>query len=136
MTPPPGLSAAGRLLWAALTDSYAPVTPADELMITEACRISDRLARLDTASRGLGAAWLTFRRARSGEAVTVIVDRVLSEQRASALALKAVLSELRMAHSAAHPAEAPAPAATGPEELPDDVADLTAAIAARRLQGS
>lgn len=133
MKPPAGLSTAGRALWGHLAESYGPLTPTGERLVTEVARCSDRLDRLDIAVRGLGAAWMTFRRAPEGT-VTVTIDRLLAEQRAQALVLRALLTELRQSHGTGVPLGLPVVVDPGPVEAAehDQVTDIRARIAARQ----
>lgn len=73
------------------------------VLLEEACRIADRLDKLDALLVGDAAAWFRFSVDESGTEVTVIVDKVLSEARQQAVALKQLISELRQG-AAAEPA--------------------------------
>lgn len=79
----------------------AQLTGAHRVLAEEACRIADRLDRLDEVLTGPGTAWMRFRVAEGDTEVTVVVDRALSEARQQAVALKAIVSELRQAAGSA-----------------------------------
>jgi len=95
--------------------------PAHKALLLEACRIGDRLDRLDRHLDGED--WLNFEVNDDRTVVTVIVDKALAEARQQALAFKQIVSELRLA--AGKSAVDPSKGASG-------LADLTARIAARR----
>jgi len=89
-------------LWDELTAS-APA-PAARVLIEEACRIADRLDRLDRILTGSDAEWMRFQVADDGD-VTVIIGAPLAEARQQATALKAILAELRQSTAAPATAE-------------------------------
>jgi len=133
---PVGLGARGRKLWRELTADEPG--PAERLLIEEACRIADRLDKLDAQLRGDAEAWLRFVVDDTGAEVTITIDRALAEARQQAVALKALLAELRQAapKAAARPGRGgtvqPAAAAEAAEVR--GVTDLTARIRDRRAQ--
>jgi hypothetical protein len=67
----------------------------------EACRIADRLDRLDALLTGEADAWLSFKINDDGAEVTVVVDKALSEARQQAAVLKQIFAELRQKTGAA-----------------------------------
>lgn len=91
---PTGLDVAGRRLWDEMTADGA-VAPMQAVLLLQACRIVDRLDRLDRQLHGED--WLRFRHEESGEDVRLYVDRVLAEEREQAVALKTIVAELRQA---------------------------------------
>lgn len=101
---PAGLAVRGRQLWTDLI-AEGPPGPAHRILIEEVCRIADRLDRLD---RLLGdsedQAWMRLQVSEDGAEVTVVVDRVLSEARQQAVALKQLVAELRQATAGGKPA--------------------------------
>lgn len=129
------LGARGRRLWTQLTAEGTP-GPGQVILIEEACRIADRLDRLDALLRGDEDAWLKFRVNEDGSEVTVTIDRVLSEARQQAVALKQLVAELRQSHTAAKPAgrQTRQPVNAAAPEVSSGVSDLTARIRARRAQ--
>lgn len=133
MKPPAGLTTAGRALWAELAETYAPLTRSDRPLIDNVCRISDRLDALDRVIRGVGPEWVILKTGAGGDLV-IVVNGALAESRAQALALRALLSELRQSRPAAKPA-ASTPQSTG-AEAPSAVTSITARIAAKRGSGS
>lgn len=100
--PVPRLRARGRWLWQELVEKGNP-SPAERVLIAEACRLADRLDRLDAISNGRDRAWLQISDDLDAVAVdgqvTVIVDKVLAEARQQQATLKQILGELRQAAS-------------------------------------
>lgn len=93
--------ARGRWLWQEMSGDK--LAAGKRVLLEEACRIADRLDRLDAQIGGDADAWFRFSVDESGSEVTVIVDKVLSEARQQAVALKQLVSELRQG-AAAEPA--------------------------------
>lgn len=86
----------GRRLWRQMHASGATFGPAETVLIEEACRLADRLDRLDALLRGDEDAWLRLRdRLDGGGQVVVILDSALGEARMHATALKQIVAELR-----------------------------------------
>ena len=101
--PPHGLAARGRRLW---TETLAaeptrPLKPAERLLLEEACRLADRLDRLDRVLQHHDD-WFTLHALDDdGRVVRVILNNALSEARQQQLALKALLAEFRQSRTAA-----------------------------------
>lgn len=116
----------GRRLWADMTDGVE-LSPSERVLLEEACRLADRLDRLDDLLSGRSDDWLTLHFDESGAQAVVVVDKALTEARQQQVALKTVLAEIRASRrQVAKPAGEPVKVdSTG-------VADLTARIAARR----
>jgi hypothetical protein len=86
-----GLGPTGQRLWQELTEAGEP-DPLQRVMLVEACRIADRLDSLDRQLHGHD--WLRFRHDETGVEVTVHVDRVLTEAREQATALRGIVADL------------------------------------------
>lgn len=96
------------------------------VLLDEACRIADRLDRLDSALERKKT-WMRFDTADGGE-IVIIVDNVLAEARQQASTLKALIAEIRTAvPKAGSGGGAPTPQPKGR----GGIGDLTARIAAR-----
>jgi hypothetical protein len=102
------------------------------VLLLEACRIADRLDKLDAQLRGED--WLRFLVDEAGTAVSVVVDKPLAEARQQATALKQIVAELR---TAAGKSTAKTPrASAGSTKGGAGIADITARIAERRAAPS
>lgn len=128
----PNLGPAGSQLWLDLT-SAGPVPPMQRVLLVEACRIADRLDKLDAQLRGEESEWLTLGSLPDGRIAIVIVDKALAEARQQATALKAIIAELRQA---AGGARAPGRPLTGSNVKPQggkggSISDLAAHAAKR-----
>lgn len=87
-TAPRGLKTAGRRLWRAVTDDY-DLTVAEELQLTEACRVADRL---DAIARESDDAPLTVEN-RKGDQVA---NPLLTEARQQQIVFTRLLAALRL----------------------------------------
>lgn len=74
------------------------------MVLEEACRIVDRLDRLDGILSGDPGEWMRFRVSEDGTEVTVSIDKALAEARQQQVALKQLAAELRASGGAAKPA--------------------------------
>lgn len=107
----------GRQLWADM--SGLQLGPAHRALLQEACRIADRLDRLDRMLENRDD-WIQTRVLDLGSTqhVRVTVDGMLSEARQQALALRSIVGELRQALGAinapAKPGE-PGPPSSSPD---------------------
>lgn len=110
----------GIRLWQDMAS--AGLGPAHRVLLEEACRIADRLDRLDAILDGRED-WLKLDVGDDGSQVRVSVDGVLAEARQQATTLRGLVAELR----AALPKATPTPKANG-----GGLSDLSARIAARR----
>lgn len=108
----------------------AGLGPAQDALLVEACRIVDRLDRLDAALEDREGRWLTLQVAEDVTQVTVVVDRALAEARQQAGTLKQLVAELRQAGKRQQRNSADGNA--GGERKAAGLGDLTARIAARR----
>lgn len=87
-----GFESGGSALWDAVHGHGRP-GPLQMPLLVEACRIVDRLDKLDRQLHGED--WLRFRHDPEDEhEVVVYIDRVLAEAREQATALKGIVAEL------------------------------------------
>jgi hypothetical protein len=113
----------GARLWLELELAGRTADPAARVLAEEACRLADRLDRLDAILRGESREWV---RVDSAEGLPVlVVDKALGEARQQAVALKTILAELRQreAHAPA------APMGSAVDELAQKRADRLASSA-------
>lgn len=96
--------------------TYDPLT---ELLIVEACRIADRLDRLNRLVEGDAQEWVHFKDNNDGD-VVVYVDGLLGESRHQATTLKALVAEIVK----------PKAAASSDKKKPE--ADVASELAQRR----
>jgi hypothetical protein len=101
---PPDLGTRGQWLWRQL-HAGDPPTPDHDVLIAEACRITDRLDRLDALLLADQETWarLQVPDNDSGE-IRLVLNAALAEARQQQLALKAITAELRAARAGAKPA--------------------------------
>lgn len=109
---PERLGRRGTALWNDLDGTSLP--PAGRVLLEEACRLADRLDKLDDFLRGKEDAWLRFHRSvDDDQVVTVIVDKALSEARQQQVTLARLMAELRPLIKA----EAPTPGVSVLDQL-------------------
>ena len=145
----------GQRLHARLVEP-ADVGAGERVLAEEAGRLADRLDKLEQLLQRRGDAWARFERESAadddGRVVTVVVriDAALAEARQHALALKAVLAELRTAAAgrARPPRGYPERTAVGPPSGPPSgpdpaaptrpagISDIRAQLAHRRPQAA
>jgi hypothetical protein len=129
------LGETGRALWDDLTKDLV-LGPAQLALLLEACRIADRLDKLEARLSGDDEEWLRVEPdyENPDQPVVVIVDKALAESRQQALALKGLLSEIRQAakSSASNTPAVPVTPAQGASAGGGNVLSLAAGIAARR----
>jgi hypothetical protein len=100
---PDGLAGRGRRLWDAMTAAWTP-GPLHREMLLEACRMADRLEKLDRQLKGED--WLRFwARNQDGTRIDVIVDKVLAEARELAAQFRQTAEVLVKAAGAVKPAK-------------------------------
>lgn len=100
--PEPGEQASrgprGAQLWRDMAETA--LGPAHRVLLDEACRIADRLDRLDALLAGREN-WIRLRPPdRDGAPMVVVVDSVLAESRQQASVLRGLVTELRAATGA------------------------------------
>lgn len=131
-----GLAAAGRSLWSLMT-AGAMLGPMQKVLLLEACRIVDRLEKLDAQLRGAERDWLRLEPLDDeGTAYVVIVDKALSESRQQAATLKGILAEIRQAGRTGVRPAAGTGAPAKEEATGGTLGDLTARIRARQAETS
>ncbi len=93
---PSGLAAKGRKLWKDVTSTHTLAAP-ELVLLEEACRIADRLDKLDALLSGEVEHWVDLRAIKGcEEAVEIHIDSALSEARQQANVLKQLIASLRL----------------------------------------
>jgi len=92
---PGGLGIKGSRLWREVCKLHE-LAPPELVLLEEACRIADRLDRLDALLSGESDTWLRFKVNDDGSEVSVVVDSALSEARQQANVLKQLVAALRL----------------------------------------
>jgi hypothetical protein len=90
--PTPSFGKVGTDLWKRLHTGRS-FDPAGDLLVTEACRIADRLNQLDALLRGDIPTWAEITEGRGGQLV-LQVDSALAEARQQAGQLRAIFATL------------------------------------------
>lgn len=129
---PEYLKARGRELWAAMSDGVQ-LSGDERILLHEACRLTDRLDKLDAILNGKDRSWLTLDLEllrEPGEPIVLVVDKCLGEARQQAVALNQLVKGLRDARTER--------LKSVPVETPDSKADTLAEkmhdeLAARRV---
>lgn len=93
---PQGLGVKGTRLWRELHKEHT-FSPAEKVLVEEACRIADRLDRLNALLIGDEEAWAWLRPASpDGDTVNLVIDDAMSEARQQANVLKQLIATLRL----------------------------------------
>ena len=128
------LQSRGARLWADMADADLP--PPHRVVLEEACRVADRLDRLDALLTARQADWLRLRADEYGGGhileVRVVVDNLLGEARQQEAVLRGLVSELRQGMTASRKPSAASGGASEPAETPPGVLRLAGSAAARR----
>lgn len=113
-------------LWAEMATDRAKMTPPEVVLLEEACRLADRLDRLDDFLAGRSDVWLRFHaRNEDGSIVRVVVDRALTEVRQQQDTFRGMVADLLKKTGAAKEA---------PEEPKGSILDELARRRADRQQ--
>jgi hypothetical protein len=91
--PPEGLAERGAALWAALVADRS-FSPSAGLLLAEACRIADRLERLDLLLRGEESVWARLVHDLRTDSYELVIDGALSEARQQASTLRQIVATL------------------------------------------
>lgn len=126
-SPPPslqrGFSVNGQDYWTKMQKAYK-ITAEIEPLLVEACRMIDRLDKMDETLKGRGA-WLYLRIKGNPEDQTynVIINSVLRESREMATALRGLVAEIRSKLAAGADAPKAKPKVSAIEGLRDELSE-------------
>lgn len=116
----------GQRLWDELAGDGLP--PLQRVLLDEACRMADRLDRLDALLEGRAESWLSVTVSDDGD-LRLVIDGLLAETRQQATALRGLVAELL---KAVPKGRAPARTGAAPAALPKGIALLKDQAAKRR----
>lgn len=95
MRAPSGLGPGGRSLWKGIADEHE-LDPVQVAQLTEACRMKDRLDKLNDLLRGDVATWTEVELDRGGEPVSLRIDGAAKLANETANGMKQLLAALRL----------------------------------------
>lgn len=95
MRAPSGLGPGGRSLWKGIADEHE-LDPVQVAQLTEACRMKDRLDKLNDLLRGDAATWAEVELDRGGEPVSLRIDGAAKLANETANGMKQLLAALRL----------------------------------------
>jgi hypothetical protein len=90
---PHGLGFRGYDLW--VTMRGESLEPARKVLLVEACRVVDRLERIDRMIRGDLVEWMGLLSTRDDTVVTIVMNNLLVEARQQQNTLRGIMAELR-----------------------------------------
>jgi len=92
---PSGLKVKGERLWREL-HALHELDPVQTVLLEEACRIADRLDRLDLLVGGRATAWARLLPTDDDRVMELTIDGAVAEARQQATVLKQLLAALRL----------------------------------------
>lgn len=95
MSTPTGLGAGGRALWKAITTDH-DLDATQQVTLLEACRLKDRLDKLDALLRGDVDTWATLVHDLRTEDYELKIDQALGAANSAANLMKQLLAALRL----------------------------------------
>ena len=88
----------GQRLWDAITAAHEELDAQQEVQLTEACRMKDRLDKLDELLRGDVGAWATIEDF-DGRPSVLVISSALDKANATANVMKQLLAAMRLPDS-------------------------------------
>ena len=92
----PDFNPGGRALWDAVTADHDDLDQVQLVQLTEACRMKDRLDKLDELLRGDVSTWVSIHESEGRPAVLVI-NAALAQANTTANTMKQLLAAMRLA---------------------------------------
>lgn len=97
---PPTFGPGGSALWESITDAHPDLDAVQLVQLTEACRMKDRLDKLDELLRGDVAAWADLVDGTDGESMVLVINGALDKANTTANTMKQLLAAMRLPDAA------------------------------------
>ena len=85
----------GQRLWDAITEKHE-LDEAQRVQLVEACRMKDRLDKLDELLRGDVSAWASIESSDGGRPPVLVINSALAQANTTANAMKQLLAAMRL----------------------------------------
>ena len=85
----------GQRLWDAITEKHE-LDEAQRVQLVEACRMKDRLDKLDELLRGDVSAWASIESSDGGRPSVLVINSALAQANTTANAMKQLLAAMRL----------------------------------------
>ena len=85
----------GQRLWDAITEAHE-LDEAQRVQLVEACRMKDRLDKLDELLRGDVSAWASIESSDGGRPSVLVINSALAQANTTANAMKQLLAAMRL----------------------------------------
>ena len=92
----PDFNPGGRALWDAVTADHDDLDQVQLVQLTEACRMKDRLDKLDELLRGDVSAWASIESSDGGRPSVLVINSALDKANTTANAMKQLLAAMRL----------------------------------------
>ena len=96
----PDFNPGGRALWDAVTADHDDLDQVQLVQLTEACRMKDRLDKLDELLRGDVSAWASIESSDGGRPSVLVINSALDKANTTANTMKQLLASLRLPDAA------------------------------------
>lgn len=90
----------GTALWEAVTQAHSGLDQVQLVQLTEACRMKDRLDKLDGLLRGDASVWVSIEDSTGGKPSVLVVNAALDKANATANTMKQLLAAMRLPDAA------------------------------------
>lgn len=86
----------GTALWRAVTKAHTSLDQVQLVQLTEACRMKDRLDKLDELLRGDASAWMSIDDGAGGKPSVLVITAALDKANTTANTMKQLLAAMRL----------------------------------------
>ena len=93
----PDFNPGGRALWDAVTADHDDLDQVQLVQLTKACRMKDRLDKLDELLRGDVSAWASIESSDGGRPSVLVINSALDKANTTANTMKQLLAAMRLA---------------------------------------